>query len=71
METSQTSPSWKIWTVGICIIVSSITSCTTSLLTGGDMATALGGGATGIKQGVEVIQTGVLPNSGGGEVVAE
>ena len=63
--------SWKIWTVGICIIVSSITSCTTQLLTGGDFAGALSGGASGVKEGVEIIQSGELPASGSSEAASE
>lgn len=57
----EKSNSWKIWTVGICIIVSGITSCTTQVLTGGNVGSAVNEGAAGIKQGVEVIQSGELP----------
>ena len=64
----EKSTSWKVWTVGICIIVSSITSCTTQLLTGGDLAGALGSGASGVKEGVEIIQSGELP---AGEAASE
>lgn len=67
----EKSASWKVWTVGICVIVSSITSCTTQLLTGGDFAGALSGGASGVKQGVEVIQSGELPASGSSEAASE
>lgn len=55
------SKSWKIWTVGICIIVSGITSCTTQVLTGGNVGEAVSQGAGDIKQGYDVINTGELP----------
>ena len=67
----EKSTSWKVWTVGICVIVSSITSCTTQLLTGGDFAGALSGGASGVKEGVEIIQSGELPAGGSSEAASE
>ena len=61
VTTTESSKNWKVWTIGACVIISSITSCTTTLLTGGNTAEALTGGISGVKQGVEVIQTGEVP----------
>lgn len=60
-EATKTS-SWKIWTVGVCIIVAGISSCTTKILTGGNPADAVTQGATDAKQGYDVIKSGELPS---------
>ena len=60
-DTTTTSKTWKVWVLGIAIILGGISGCTVSLLTGGNASDALKEGIEGITQGVETIKTGEAP----------
>lgn len=59
-EETKTS-SWKVWTVGIAIILAGISGCTVKMFTGGNPGDALSEGVSGVTQGVQVIKSGDLP----------
>ena len=55
---SSTSKSWKVWVLGIAIILGGISGCTVSLLSGGSPGEAIQEGVQGITQGVQTIKGG-------------
>ena len=61
-EENKTS-SWKIWVVGIAIIIGGISGCTTKIFTGGNPGDALNEGVSGVTQGVGVIKSCELPGA--------
>ena len=59
--TNTTSKTWKVWVLGIAIILGGISGCTVSLLTGGNASDSIKQGIEGITQGVDTIKTGEAP----------
>lgn len=59
--TTTTSKTWKVWILGIAIILGGISGCTVSLLTGGNASDSIKQGIEGITQGVDTIKTGEAP----------
>lgn len=61
-ETGKTK-SWKVYALGIALIISGISGCTVTVLRDGDISGGVTQGVEGVKQGAEVIQSGELPVS--------
>ena len=59
-EETKTS-SWKVWTVGIAIILGGISGCTVAILRDGDIVGGVTQGVDGVKQGGGIIQSGEIP----------
>ena len=61
MAENTKAKSWKVWVVGIALILGGISGCTVTVLKDGDISGGVTQGVEGIKEGVGVIQSGELP----------